>query len=426
MEYCSDLFDAGTITRMLGHFRTLLEGIVADPDRRLSRLPLLTEPERHQLLVEWNARPTDHPPGATLEQLFEAQVARRPDAPAVVFELERLTYRELDERANRLAHYLRARGVGPESRVGFCLERSVDLVVSALAIIKTGAAYLPLDPSYPLERLRFMLGDAQVSVLLTDSRQSGRMPPDFAPTIVRLDHEREAIAREPSGRLGSGVRDENLAFVMYTSGSTGEPKGVAIPHRAIIRLVCNTDYIELTPADRVAQASNVSFDIATFEIWGALLNGACLVVIPRDVVLSPLDLAAEIRDRGITVINLATALFNQMAHDSPDAFRTVRHVLFGGEGADPGVRARGPESRRTRASAQRIRAHRDHDLRDLASGLAALGRLRHGAHRPVDRERPGPCARPPSGAGPRGAPGGAVRWRGRPGAGLFQPARPHG
>jgi amino acid adenylation domain-containing protein len=346
MEYSSDLFEAGTITRMLGHFRTLLEGVIVDPDRRISTLPLLTEPERHQLLVEWNDTATDYPRDATLGELFDAQVALRPDAPAVLFERERLTYRELDARANRLAHYLRARGVGLESRVGLCLERSTDLVVGMLAIVKAGAAYLPLDPSHPPERLKFMLGDAQVGVLLTDHRQSELMPAGSAPTIVRLDTEREAIGRESSGPLQGGVRAGDLAYVMYTSGSTGQPKGVAIPHRGIIRLVRDTDYVQLTPADRMAQVCNVMFDVATWEIWGALLNGASLVVIPREVVLSPPDLAAEFHDREITVMDLTTALFNQLARDAPGAFRPVGRVVFGGEAADPGrvreVLAQGP------------------------------------------------------------------------------------
>jgi len=336
VEYCSDLFEAATIARMLGHFRTLLEGIVADPGRRLSELPLLTEPERHQLQVEWNDTATDYPRDATLGELFDAQVALRPDAPAVLFEQERLTYRELDARANRLAHYLRARGVGLETRVGLCLERSADLVIGMLAIVKAGAAYVPLDPDHPPERLRFMLGDAQVGVLLTDSRQCERMPAGSAAAIVCLDTEREAIGREPSGPLMGGVLAGDLAYVMYTSGSTGQPKGVAIPHRGIIRLVRDTDYVQLTPADRMAQVCNVMFDVATWEIWGALLNGASLVVIPREVVLSPADLAAEFRDRDITVMDLTTALFNQVARDAPGAFRPVRRVVFGGEAADPG------------------------------------------------------------------------------------------
>jgi amino acid adenylation domain-containing protein len=334
-EFSSDLFEAGTIARLLGHFRTLLEGIVADPDRRISALPLLTEPERHQLLMEWNATATDYPREATLGELFDAQVALRPDAAAVVFQHERLTYRELDARANRLARYLRGRGAGLEQRVGVCLERSVDLVIGLLAIVKAGAAYVPLDPSYPPERLRFMLDDAQAGVLLTDSRQSERMPPGIAPTIVRLDAEREAIDREPSGPLPSGVLAGDLAYVMYTSGSTGRPKGVAIPHRGIIRLVCHTDYVQLTPADHVAQVSNITFDVATWEIWGTLLNGATLVVIPREVVLSPGDLAAELRERGISAIDVTTALFNQLARDVPDVFRTVRAVQVGGEAANP-------------------------------------------------------------------------------------------
>jgi amino acid adenylation domain-containing protein len=332
-EYCSDLFEAPTITRMLNHFRTLLEGIAADPDRRISALPLLTEPERHQLLVEWNAAHTDYPHDATLGELFDAQVALRPDATAVAFRDEHLTYRELDARANQLARYLQARGAGAQQRVGLCLERSIDLVVAVLAVVKAGAAYIPLDPGLPTDRLRFMLEDGQAGALVTDQRQ--RLPPTIAPTLVCLDTDHEAIGREPCGRLPSRALAADLAYVMYTSGSTGRPKGVAITHRGIVRLVCHTDFVQLTPADRVAQVCNVTFDVATWEIWGALLNGATLVVIPRDVVLSPPDLAAELRDRGITAIDVTTALFNQVARDVPSAFRTVSEVQLGGEAADP-------------------------------------------------------------------------------------------
>jgi amino acid adenylation domain-containing protein len=336
VEYCSDLFDGATIVRLLGHFQTLLEGIVADPDRRISALPLLSGPERHQLLMEWNSVATDYPAHATLGELFDAQVATRPDATAVVFGGERLSYRELDSRANRLARYLRSRGAGRQTRVALCLERSPDLVVAVLAIMKAGAAYLPLDAGYPLERLRFMLEDAQVGVLLTDSQSSERLPGGVAPATVLLDLECDAIAREPATPLPSEVTAEDLAYVMYTSGSTGRPKGVAIPHRGIVRLVRGSGYLGVTSADRVAQVSNITFDVATWEIWGALLNGASLVVIPREVVLSSSDLAKEIRDRRITTIDLTTALFNQLVRDVPGAFGSVRDVQLGGEAADPG------------------------------------------------------------------------------------------
>ncbi|MGH7580732.1 MAG: non-ribosomal peptide synthetase, partial [Gemmatimonadales bacterium] len=336
VEYGSDLFEAGTITRLLGHFRTLLEGVVADPDRRISALPLLTEPERHQLLVQWNSAITDYPRDATLGELFDAQVALRPDATAVVFQDERLSYRELDARANQLARYLQARGAGRNTRVGLCLERSTDLVIAMLAIVKAGAAYVPLDPGYPSARLRFMLEDAQVGMVLTDTGLRNRIPAEIALTIVCLDTEREAIGHQPNAPLPREVSAGDLAYVMFTSGSTGRPKGVAITHRGIVRLVCGTDFVQLTPADRVAQVSSIMFDVATWEVWGSLVNGASLVVIPREVTLSPPDLAAELRDRGITAIDVTTALFNQLARDVPDAFRTVRQVQLGGEAADPG------------------------------------------------------------------------------------------
>jgi amino acid adenylation domain-containing protein len=348
-EYSTDLFEGATVVRILGHLWTLLDGIVVDPDCRISALPLLTEPERRLLLTEWNAPVTKNPEEATLGTLFDVQVALRPEATALVFQDERLTYRELQARANQLARYLRARGVGREQLVGVCLERSADLIVALLAIIKAGAAYVPLDPSYPPDRLRFMVEDARAGLVLTNRHQTERMPRCLTPMIVCLDLERGAIERESSDPLAGDVHAEDLAYVMYTSGSTGLPKGVAIPHRGIMRLVRDTDFVQLTPADHVAQVCNLTFDVSTWEIWGALLNGATLVVIPRELVLSPRALAAELRERRITSIDVTTALFNQVARDMPDAFRTVRDVQIGGEKVDPArlreVLAAGPPQR---------------------------------------------------------------------------------
>ena len=211
-EYSTDLFEGATIVRMLGHLWTLLDGSVADPDCRISALPLLTEPERRLLLTEWNAPVTKHPEAATLGTLFDLQVALRPEATALVFQDERLTYRELQARANQLARYLRARGVGRDQLVGVCLERSADLIVALLAIIKAGAAYVPLDPSYPPDRLRFMVEDAGAGLVLTNRHQTERMPRCLTPMIVCLDLERGTIERESSDPLAGDVHAEDLGL----------------------------------------------------------------------------------------------------------------------------------------------------------------------------------------------------------------------
>ncbi|MGH7581318.1 MAG: non-ribosomal peptide synthetase, partial [Gemmatimonadales bacterium] len=330
MEYCTDLFDAGTVIRLLSHFRSLLDGIVADPDRRLSELPLLTEPERHHLLVEANATTTDYPHDATIGDLFETQAARTPDAVAIVAEGERITYRDLDRRANRLAHYLRSRGAGREARVGICLERSVDLVVGVLAIVKAGAAYLPLDPGDPTDRLRYFLADAGVGVLLTESRHLGRLPPDIATTTVCLDREREAIGREPDGPPPAGVLAGNLAYVTYTSGSTGFPKGVAVPHRAVARLVLGTDYFRGGPEEVFLQLAPIAFDASTFEIWGALLTGARLAIAPPGA-LSLEEIGRAVREQGVTTLWLTAELFHRMVDRGLDDLRGVRQLLAGGD-----------------------------------------------------------------------------------------------
>jgi amino acid adenylation domain-containing protein len=334
VEYNADLFNEDTIARMLGHYRTLLEAILADPEERLWRLPLLTEAERHQVLVQWNETRAEYPRDRCVHELFEAQVERWPEAIAVSFGEEKLTYQELNRRANKVAHYLRRLGLGPEVLTGICMERSWEMVVGILGILKAGGSYVPLDPAYPKERLAWMLADTQTPVLLAQQRLVDRLP-EHAARVVCIDTSWEAIARESEENIVSGVTAEHLAYVMYTSGSTGRPKGIGIPHRAINRLVFNTNYIEVKPGDRIALASNSAFDAATFELWGALLHGATCVNISKEVALSPQDLAAHIREQGISVMFLTTALFNQLAREVPGAFSSLREVLFGGEAVDP-------------------------------------------------------------------------------------------
>jgi amino acid adenylation domain-containing protein len=334
LEYNTALFDAETICRMVGHFQTLLAAIVADPDQPIVSLPLLTDAERQQLLGAWNATAIEYPRDQCVHQLVEAWVARTPEAVALVFEGQELTYRELNARANQLAHHLRRLGVRPQTLVGICVDRSLELVVGMLGILKAGGAYVPLDPTYPQERLAWMLADTGAPVLVTLQRLVEQLPAQAA-RLICLDADQHTIAQECEENPASGATAGSPVYVMYTSGSTGLPKGIVIPHRAINRLVCNTNYIQLEPSDRIAQASNASFDAATFEIWGALLHGARIVGITRDTALAPQEFAAQIREQEINVLFLTTALFNQLAREAPSAFHTVRDLMFGGEAVDP-------------------------------------------------------------------------------------------
>jgi amino acid adenylation domain-containing protein len=329
IEYNTDLFDQATIADMAEHWRNLLSAIAADPQARIDELPLLSAAERERLLYGWNATATDYPRDATIPQLFEAQAARTPEAIAVVFEGARLTYRELNERANQLAHYLQTLGVGPERRVGLGMERSLDLPVALLAILKAGGAYVPLDLAYPRDRLQFMLDDAQIAVVLTHSAQRHALPADGVRAVC-LDAERAAIARMATANPACRVDAEHLAYICYTSGSTGAPKGVSVMHRSVARLVCNTNYVTLTPEDRLLQFAPVAFDAATFEIWGALLNGAQLVIFPPEQPTLH-ELGAFLERERITTLWLTAGLFHQMVDQQLPALRYVRQLLAGGD-----------------------------------------------------------------------------------------------
>ncbi|MFB8791841.1 MAG: amino acid adenylation domain-containing protein [Potamolinea sp.] len=330
--YSSDLFDQATIARMVRHFHILLEGIVDNPQTRIADLPLLTVAERQQLLIEWNDTARDYPQNLCIHQVFEAIVEETPDAVAAVFGDKRITYGELNERSNKVARYLHKLGVSSEVLVGICMERSLDMIVGMLGILKAGGAYVPLDHSYPDERLSLMIEDAGISVLLTHSSSVLTTLGNFV--VVCLDRDWELIAQEGEKNLESNAVADNLAYVIYTSGSTGKPKGVAVPHKAVTRLVLNTNYIQLEPSDKIAQVSNSSFDAATFEIWGALLNGAQLIWISREIAIFPQEFVVEIRNQEINILFLTTALFNQVAREVPNAFHSLKCLLFGGEAVD--------------------------------------------------------------------------------------------
>ncbi|WP_116121159.1 non-ribosomal peptide synthetase, partial [Archangium gephyra] len=333
LDYCTELFEHETASRMVSHLGVLLEALISRPEAPLSALPLLTGTERQQVLVEWNQTRTDYPRDSSIHGQFEAQASRTPDAIAVQEGEQRLTYRELNERANQLAWRLRSLGVGTEVMVGLLLERSTDMVVAMLATLKAGGVYLPLDTSYPSERLAFMLEDSSARVLVTLQSLQARLPAHSA-RLLLLDSESSALAQQPRHAPPSGAGSDNLAYLIYTSGSTGRPKGVAVPHLGVLRLVLSSDYVRFTPEDRVAHVSNTSFDAATFEVWGALLSGARLVILSREQLLSPLELGATLREHAVSTLFLTTALFNQVASLAPSSFSSLRNVLFGGEASD--------------------------------------------------------------------------------------------
>ena len=329
LDYSTDLFEHETIQRMLGHFSNILKSVVSDPHRRLSVLEMLSASERQQVIFDWNRTEKEYPRDKTLHGLFEEQTERSPDAEAVVFGQQRLSYGGLNERANRLARYLRKRGVGPEVLVGVCVERSLEMLVGLLGIVKAGGAYVPLDPAYPRQRLAFMLEDTRAPVVLTQESLADSLPEGNFER-VRLDADWAEIARENGENPESGTTAENLAYVMYTSGSTGTPKGVSICHRSIVRLVRGTDYARFGPDEVFLQFAPISFDASTFEIWGALLNGARLAVMPPRLP-SLEELGITLERYGVSTLWLTAGLFHQMVDSQIESLRGVRQLLAGGD-----------------------------------------------------------------------------------------------
>ncbi|HEU4562947.1 MAG TPA: amino acid adenylation domain-containing protein, partial [Longimicrobium sp.] len=332
LNYNADLFERGTVERMLGHLARVLEQVAANVDVRLSRLELLGEAERALVLEEWNRTSAEYPVDRCIHEVFEAQAARTPGAVAVRFGEESLTYGELNERANRLAHYLAGLGVRPETRVALCLERGPEMVVSVLAVLKAGGAYVPLDPGYPAERLAFILADSATPVLLTREALRGAIPAREGVEVVSLDGGAEGIAAESADDLESRAGPENLAYVIYTSGSTGRPKGVMVPHRGVPNLAyAQARRFGIDGTSRVLQFASPSFDAAVAELFDALLAGATLVMAPREELLLGAGLLDTLRRGRVTVATLPPSVLAILPpHDLPE----LRTVVSAGEAVD--------------------------------------------------------------------------------------------
>jgi amino acid adenylation domain-containing protein len=333
LEYRSDLFDRVTIARLGRNWSRLLEACLADPARRLSEIPLLTPAEERQILEQWNDTRRPFPGTASIHELFEAQVRSAPASLAVVFEDESLTYAELNLRANRLAHRLRAVGVGPEVIVGICLDRSLDLMVAVLGVLKSGGAYLPLDPDYPEERLAFLLQDTRSPVLLTRRAIAAALPVDG---VTVLCPEEEGWTSEAGDDPARNVTPQNLAYVIYTSGSTGLPKGTAISHRSLVNYTLDiAERFGLSREDRILQFASIGFDVSVEEIFPTWLSGATLVVEREDLLASPWELLRILETRRVTGLELPTAYWHEWVHElsiSGAALpSSVRFVIIGGE-----------------------------------------------------------------------------------------------
>ncbi len=347
-EYNTDIFDESTIVRLSSHYRHLLEAILTDARTRVSDLPLLNEAEHRQLLVEWNNTAIEYPRERCIHDLFDETAERNPQAVALECGEERMTYAELKQKSERLAHRLAQLGVGPDVPVGLCVERSTEMVVAVLGILKVGGAYVPLDPTYPRERLAFMVADAGVEVVLVGAGLQDRASQwDGVRHVVNLadDHEQGQEQGQDQGqdqeqgqeiRRAPRVSPENLAYIMHTSGSTGTPKGVAVTHRNVVRLVKHNTFADVGEDEVFLLLAPLSFDASTFEIWGSLLNGGRLAIAPPQTP-TPQALSETLNRHNVTTLWLTAGLFHLMAEEQLDGLLQVKQLLAGGDVLAPSV-----------------------------------------------------------------------------------------
>ena len=333
-SYSTDLFERDTIARMLGHFQTLLQGALASPEQAVSQLPLLTEGERREILVGQNGTAAEYPAAKCIHQMVEAQSKRTPEAVAVVCENQCLTYSELNRRANKLAHHLKRRGVGPEIVVAMCMERSLEMIVGILGVLKAGGAYLPFDLSYPPDRIAFMMEDANPPVVLMQEKLRERLP-EHGAQIICIDRDWEQIAQESAEDLADGASPSNLAYVIYTSGSTGKPKGCLVTHYNVVRLFEATwNWYKFDEHDVWTMFHSYAFDFSVWEIWGALFYGGRVVIVPYLVSRSPEAFYRLLDEERVTVLNQTPSAFWQLIqaeHSVGVRDLALRYVIFGGE-----------------------------------------------------------------------------------------------
>jgi amino acid adenylation domain-containing protein len=335
LEYSAELFEEATVRRMVEHYKNVLREVARDSGQRVSQIAILGEDERREIVEGWNQTERDYSQHSLIHQLIEEQAEAAADAEAVACEGQRLSYGELNKRANQLARYLRRRGVGPEVVVGIYMGRTVEMVVALLGVLKAGGAYVPLDGSYPIERLRYMVEDAGIEVVLTQRgfmEEVVKRASEGLRELINIDEEWEEISKESAEKFDSGVSAENLAYIIYTSGSTGKPKGVMIQHRSLINLVYwHLEHYNIQPDDRATLIASNGFDASVWETWPYLAVGACLLIPDEQVRAMPRQLSKWLVEQGVTLSFMPTPMVESVLAEAPPAGGSLKYLFAGGD-----------------------------------------------------------------------------------------------